>query len=124
MRQNILLCFFFLVINCRAYSQSKSTLTTDSCTIYIPGALSTEDDGFEIFSNCSVYKLHLDIFDRWGKFIYSGDSLGNFDRVSNYKYAYMMNWNFYSVQEDTYVWHIKYAFKKEDEMREAVGKIN
>lgn len=80
MKRNLILCFLLLISTAAVFGQ-----TCDSCTVYIPNALTPDCDEYEcefleIQSNCEMKDFKLEIYNRWGELLFeSSDEKKRFD---------------------------------------------
>jgi gliding motility-associated-like protein len=99
----------------RVEAQSPCELVTDSitlwpcekCLIYIPNAISPNDDGindnFQVFADCLLEDFHLQVFDRWGNRVYFSENQRDlWDGRFNGKY----------VNDGVYVWILTYRYSE------------
>ena len=76
----VLIVFLFLQTPMYSFSQA-----CDSCSVYIPNAITPDCDEFEceyleIRSNCEMKEFKLEIYNRWGELVFvSSDDKKRFD---------------------------------------------
>lgn len=80
MKRKLFLCCLLLIATTSVFSQA-----CDSCSVYIPNAITPDCDEFEcefleIRSNCEMKEFKLEIYNRWGELVFvSSDDKKRFD---------------------------------------------
>jgi hypothetical protein len=125
-----LLFLIFLFPSILGFSQSRDTLTKDTC-LQLAGAVSSESDGVKVSCLCEIVKFHIEIYDRWEKLVYKSDSIDNTYPTNQPGYAKShysayLNWNYFRLEDGKYYYVVTYSVKvngKEDE-RKLKGTID
>ncbi len=109
MRKIIVILVFGFLLPVILHAQKKAAPVSDSCKIYIPNTLTTEGQGFGVYTQCDLQNVKATVYDRWGIVVYQTDSL--------YKGG-VMNWDISRQPEGTYIYMITFVENSQGEMIE------